>query len=83
MSSPWQRLGTERPLTTIEVAARCYVSRSVVLRWIYSGQLKANSTPGGHFRILADDVHALLKEYGIPFGDVPPQGTGVLPMSGD
>lgn len=39
---------------------------SSVNRWIDSGRLKAYRTPGGHRRVLAEDLVAFLAELGIP-----------------
>jgi excisionase family DNA binding protein len=37
-----------------------------VLKWIKSGKLRAFSTPGGHYRIAAEDFRAFLEQYDIP-----------------
>lgn len=42
-------------LTTGEVAKACEVSLVAVKNWIREGKLKAFQTPGGHFRIPADE----------------------------
>jgi excisionase family DNA binding protein len=39
---------------------------SSVNRWIDSGRLKAYRTPGGHRRVLAEDLLVFLSELGIP-----------------
>lgn len=39
---------------------------SSVNRWIDSGRLKAYRTPGGHRRVLAEDLVSFLGELGIP-----------------
>jgi excisionase family DNA binding protein len=54
------------PLTTGQVAKWCHVSRASVLNWIRNGKLKAYSTPGGHFRILASDLLPFLEAHGMP-----------------
>jgi excisionase family DNA binding protein len=58
--------GTRRFFTTTEVARYCAVTNDGVLKWIKSGKLRAFSTPGGHYRIAAEDFRAFLEEYDIP-----------------
>jgi len=55
-----------RPLGTREVAKRCHVSVAAVTKWIRQGKLKAFSTPGGHYRILEDDLQVFAQQTGIP-----------------
>ena len=42
---------------------------SSVNRWIDSGRLKAYRTPGGHRRVLHEDLIGFLKEWSIPLPD--------------
>jgi excisionase family DNA binding protein len=42
---------------------------SSVNRWIDSGRLKAYRTPGGHRRVLYEDLMGFLGEWGIPMPD--------------
>jgi excisionase family DNA binding protein len=58
--------GTRRFFTTTEVAKYCAVTNDGVLKWIKSGKLRAFSTPGGHYRIAAEDFRAFLEQYDIP-----------------
>jgi len=59
--------GAERRFfTTSEVARYCAVTNDGVLKWIKSGKLKAFSTPGGHYRVSAEDFRAFLEKYEIP-----------------
>jgi excisionase family DNA binding protein len=51
-------------LTTGDVARVCGVTRDGVGHWIRAGKLPAFRTPGGHFRIQADDLHAFLRRSG-------------------
>ena len=44
-----------RFFTTSEVAKYCAVTNDGVLKWIKSGKLRAFSTPGGHYRVSAED----------------------------
>ena len=58
--------GTQRVLTTGEVAKYCQVTPMTVLNWINSDQLKAYQTPGGHYRVQHDDFKDFLKRHGMP-----------------
>jgi excisionase family DNA binding protein len=51
-------------LTTGDVARLCGVTRDGVGHWIRAGKLPAFRTPGGHFRIQADDLQAFLRRSG-------------------
>ena len=55
-----------RFFTTSEVANYCAVTNDGVLKWIKSGKLRAFSTPGGHYRVSAEDFRAFLEKYEIP-----------------
>jgi len=55
-----------RFFTTSEVAAYCAVTNDGVLKWIKSGKLRAFSTPGGHYRVSAEDFREFLEKYDIP-----------------
>ncbi|HKQ61885.1 MAG TPA: response regulator [Candidatus Polarisedimenticolaceae bacterium] len=55
-----------RFFTTSEVAKYCAVTNDGVLKWIKSGKLRAFSTPGGHYRVSAEDFRAFLDKYDIP-----------------
>jgi excisionase family DNA binding protein len=55
-----------RFFTTSEVAQYCAVTNDGVLKWIKSGKLRAFSTPGGHYRVSAEDFRAFLDKYEIP-----------------
>lgn len=61
-SGPAQR----RFFTTTEVARYCEVSNDGVLKWIKAGKLRAFSTPGGHYRISAEDFREFLTRYAFP-----------------
>lgn len=51
-------------VTTGEVARRCGVQINTVKNWIQSGLLPAVRTPGGHWRIAADDFARFLQRQG-------------------
>ncbi len=55
-----------RFFTTSEVAHYCAVTNDGVLKWIKSGKLRAFSTPGGHYRVSAEDFRAFLEKFDIP-----------------
>jgi len=58
-------------LTTKDVATYLMVSVAAVRRWAASGDLKAQTTPGGHRRFLSIDVIAFAQQKGInPSEDV-------------
>ena len=64
-----------RFFTTSEVAHYCAVTNDGVLKWIKSGKLRAFSTPGGHYRISAEDFRSFLEKYDIPVDEAFFQGT--------
>jgi two-component system, OmpR family, response regulator len=58
-----------RFFTTSEVARYCAVTNDGVLKWIKAGKIQAFSTPGGHYRIGAEDFREFLVRYRIPVDD--------------
>jgi excisionase family DNA binding protein len=58
-----------RFFTTSEVARYCAVTNDGVLKWIKSGKLRAFSTPGGHYRVSAEDFRSFLERYDIPIDE--------------
>ena len=50
-----------KALSTMQVAERCGVHYTTVRRWILEGNLPAYETPGGHLRVLREDVDAFLE----------------------
>jgi excisionase family DNA binding protein len=53
-------------LTTFEAAKYCNTSYMSVKRWIWSGDLKAFKTPGGHFRVRKTDLVDFMRKHQIP-----------------
>ena len=53
-----------RYLTTGEVGEMLEVSPAAIKKWIQQGKLAAFRTPGGHFRILADEFERFRKTHG-------------------
>jgi excisionase family DNA binding protein len=45
------------------------VTNDGVLKWIKSGKLRAFSTPGGHYRVSAEDFRSFLEKYEIPIDE--------------
>ena len=64
-----------RFFTTSEVARYCAVTNDGVLKWIKSGKLRAFSTPGGHYRVSAEDFRSFLEKYDIPVDEAFFQGS--------
>ena len=58
-----------RFFTTSEVAGYCAVTNDGVLKWIKSGKLRAFSTPGGHYRVSAEDFRTFLERFEIPIDE--------------
>jgi excisionase family DNA binding protein len=61
--------GDRRFFTTSEVARYCAVTNDGVLKWIKSAKLRAFSTPGGHYRISAEDFREFLQRYDMPIDE--------------
>lgn len=61
---PSNRPRSSTSLSTGAVARACGVTRDSVVRWIRAGHLRAFQTPGGHFRVLRDDLALLLRGQG-------------------
>ena len=51
--------------SALEVANLCGVVNQTAINWIKSGYLKAFMTPGGQFRVYAEDLVAFLTERGM------------------
>lgn len=58
-------------LTTGQVARACQVSLVAIKKWIREGKLKAFRTPGGHYRIAADEFQRFRTVHRFP---VEPEG---------
>lgn len=59
-----------RIYSALEVANLCGVVNQTAINWIKSGHLKAFTTPGGQFRVYAEDLIAFLTERGMR---IPPE----------
>jgi excisionase family DNA binding protein len=58
-----------RFFTTSEIAKYCAVTNDGVLKWIKSGKLRAFSTPGGHYRVSAEDFRTFLDKFEMPIDE--------------
>jgi excisionase family DNA binding protein len=52
-----------KAFTTFEAAKICHVTHHSIKNWIKQGLIKASRTPGGHYRILENDLDAFRDEY--------------------
>jgi excisionase family DNA binding protein len=75
-------LGERVYVTTREAARRLGVSAPTVAQWVDRGLLRGHRTPGGHRRILAEDLGALAGSGAMPSSARVPDGAVVL-LDGD
>jgi excisionase family DNA binding protein len=52
--------------TTYQISKICSVYISTVIDWIEAGKLQAHRTPGGHRRVLKEDLVKFLTKYNMP-----------------
>jgi len=52
--------------TTFEISQICGVNPTTVQNWVKGKKLLAFQTPGGHRRVLREDLISFLKEFGMP-----------------
>ena len=48
--------------SALEVANICGVANQTAINWIRNGYLKAYSTPGGQYRVYADDLVGFMSD---------------------
>jgi excisionase family DNA binding protein len=53
----------QKAYTTFEAARICHVTHHSIKNWIKQGLIKASRTPGGHYRILEEDLDAFREKY--------------------
>lgn len=53
----------QRAYTTFEAAKICHVTHHSIKNWIKQDLIRASRTPGGHYRILEEDLTAFRKKY--------------------
>jgi len=75
---------TQEIFGVLRAAAYCAVSRGTLWTYIKSGELKASLTPGGHFRILKEDLEAFAREKGMyPLASYRPNDQKILIVDDD
>jgi two-component system, OmpR family, response regulator len=58
-----------RIFSALEVANICGVVNQTAINWIKNGHLKAFTTPGGQYRVYAEDLHGFLSTRGMRIPD--------------
>ena len=53
----------QKAFTTFEAAKICHVTHHSIKNWIKQGLIKASRTPGGHYRILEEDLDSFREKY--------------------
>jgi excisionase family DNA binding protein len=53
----------QKAFTTFEAAKICHVTHHSIKNWIKQGLIKASRTPGGHYRILEEDLDEFRERY--------------------
>lgn len=53
----------QKAYTTFEAAKICHVTHHSIKNWIKQGLIKASRTPGGHYRILEEDLDTFREKY--------------------
>ncbi len=64
-------MAKRKSLTTREVASYFSVTSAAVAKWIRADLLKAYRTPGGHYRVDAEEFDRFLREHDIPYSEEP------------
>ncbi len=59
-------MAVARNLSTFAIAEMLHVDPGSVANWIDQGLLKAHRTPGGHRRVVIDDLVKFLREHKMP-----------------
>ncbi|MBN1686753.1 MAG: response regulator [Spirochaetales bacterium] len=58
-----------RIFSALEVANICGVVNQTAINWIKNGHLRAFTTPGGQYRVYAEDLHEFLSDRGMRIPD--------------
>lgn len=53
----------QKAYTTFEAAKICHVTHHSIKNWIKQGLIKASRTPGGHYRILEEDLDSFREQF--------------------
>lgn len=74
----------QKTYTTFAIAKMLGVYPSTVADWVDKGKLKAFNTPGGHRRVLPEDLINFLKQHNMPFpAGLVPEETKILVVDDD
>ncbi|MCH7908806.1 MAG: response regulator [Candidatus Hydrogenedentes bacterium] len=73
----------QKAYTTFEAAKICHVTHHSIKNWIKQGLIRASRTPGGHYRILEDDLDAFREEYDMFPSDKGPTKQRVMIVDDD
>ena len=74
----------QKTFTTFAIAKMLGVYPSTIANWVDSGKLKAFNTPGGHRRVLPEDLKAFLRIHKMPFpAGLIPEETKILVVDDD
>jgi len=60
----------QKALSTYQIADLCRVHHTTVINWINEGMLSGYTTPGGHRRVLEDELHDFMVRYKIPLPEI-------------
>lgn len=73
----------QKAYTTFEAAKICHVTHHSIKNWIKQGLIKASRTPGGHYRILEDDLDRFREKYDMFPRDKGPSKKRVMVVDDD
>jgi excisionase family DNA binding protein len=73
----------QKAYTTFEAAKICHVTHHSIKNWIKQGLIKASRTPGGHYRILEDDLDRFREKYDMFPRDKGPMKKRVMVVDDD
>ena len=71
-------------LTVPEAAREASLNRATLWKYVKAGDLKAHTTPGGHYRITKNDLESFMRKRGVyPLGSYQPESTKILIVDDD
>ncbi|MBI2435256.1 MAG: response regulator [Candidatus Hydrogenedentes bacterium] len=73
----------QKAYTTFEAAKICHVTHHSIKNWIKQGLIKASRTPGGHYRILEEDLDKFREKYDMFPRDKGPSKRRVMVVDDD
>jgi excisionase family DNA binding protein len=59
------KLERRAAFSTGQAARYCFVTAETILNWIHAGEIRAQRTAGGQFRILLEDLRSFMQEKGM------------------